>query len=161
MSYSADAAASEDPSVEDVAPERDPVKDLTTLERLGLALAAKRQKAIDARVSQGIDERWFGDVEAFEGRDEVTRHYAGLRATVQGYLNTVDPKQQKRSTLIVNVTRGKVNAAAARLQDIALPTDDRNWDLRPSTVPELVEAMTKKNVGLTMNGQPVMVNDQG
>ena len=140
---------------------RDPARDLAILENLGATLAAKRQKAIDARVSQGIDGRWFGDVEAHEGRDEVTRQYAGLRATVQGYLSTVDPKQQKRSTLIVNVTRGKVNAASARLQDIALPTDDRNWDLRPSTVPELVEMMNQKHVGLTQNGKPVMVQDNG
>lgn len=140
---------------------RDPAKDIAILESLGASLAAKRQKAIDARVAQGIDQRWFEDVEAYEGRDEVTRTYAGLRAQVQGYIATQDPKQQKRSVLIVNVTRGKVNAAAARLQDIALPTDDRNWDLRPSTVPELVEQMTQKHIGLMKNGQPVMVNDNG
>ena len=141
--------------------QRDEARALAILEKLGLTLAAKRQKAIDARVAQGIDQRWFEDVEAYEGRDEVTRQYAGLRSEVQGYLQTQEPKQQRRSTLIVNVTRSKVNASAARLQDIALPTDDRNWDLRPSTVPELVEAMTQKHVGLMMNGKPVMVTENG
>ena len=143
MAYEADAAAAQEPEVEAEEDQRDPVRDIAILEALGLQLAAKRQKAVDARVSQGIDERWFNDVDAYEGRDEVTRYYAGLRAQVQGYLQSQDSKTQKRSTLIVNVTRSKVNASAARLQDIALPTDDRNWDLRPSTVPELVEAMTR------------------
>lgn len=158
MAYEADAP--EDGVAEDGS-ERDTLRDIAILEALGASLSAKRQRAIDARVSQGIDERWFGDVEAYEGRDEVTRNYAGLRSQVQGYLSTQDTKQQKRSVLVVNVTRPKVDAAAARLQDIALPTDDRNWDLRPSTVPELVEQMSQKHLGLTKNGQPVMVTDNG
>src|SRR3990167_2474325 len=145
----------------DEAAPRDPIADLAVLESLGNTLAAKRQKAIDARVNRGIDQRWFGDVEAYEGRDEVTRHYASLRDVVQGYITAQDPKQQKRSTLVVNVTRGKVNASAARLQDIALPTDDRNWDIRPSTVPELVEQMGQKHLGLVKDGKPVMVTDNG
>lgn len=130
-----------------------------TLDRLGQTLASKRAKAIGARVTQGIDERWYHDVEAYEGRDEVTRYYAGLRATVQGYVTQSGAKTQTRSKLIINVTRPKVNSSAAQLQDIALPTDDRNWDLRHSTVPELVEKMGRKDIALTKNGQPVMIND--
>jgi hypothetical protein len=101
------------------------------LDALAISLSAKRQKAIDARVSLGIDQRWFEDTEAYEGRDELTRLMPGLRATVQGYVQQQpDQRKPKRSTIVVNVTRSKVNAAAARLQDIVLPSDDRNWDLR-------------------------------
>jgi hypothetical protein len=130
------------------------------LDSLGRALASKRTLAIDARSNAGIDQRWFEDVEAFEGRDEVTRYYAGLREYAQGYVSA-DPKAatQTRSKLVVNVTRGKVNAQAARLMDIALPTEDRNWDLRPSSVPELADG--DKQQGLTMHGKPIMVNDKG
>ena len=135
---------------------------LEVLEGLGSTLAGLRSKAIEARVSQGIDQRWYEDVEAYEGRDAVTRHYAALRETVQGYVSAqTQQKQQPRSTLVINVTRSKVNAMSARLQDVALPTDDRNWDLRPSTVPELVENLAKKDIGLLKNGQPIMVNDKG
>lgn len=136
-------------------------QDLDALESLGISKAAQRQKAIDARVSAGIDRRWFEDVEAYEGRDEVSRAYAGLRDKVQGYVQSDDSQRKQRSTLVVNVTRQKVNASAARLADIALPTDDRNWDIRPSTVPELVEQMTQKHVGLFRNGNPIMVKDNG
>lgn len=131
------------------------------LDSLGLSLSGKRARAIDARVSQGIDERWYRSVEAYEGRDEVTRNYAGLRDTVQGYLPASSQKTQARSKIVPNVVRAKVNTAAAQLQDIALPTDDRNWDLRHSTNPELVEKMGRKDVGLTRNGQPVMMGDNG
>jgi hypothetical protein len=132
---------------------------MSILNSLGASLAHSRDKAIQARVAAGIDERWYGDVEAHEGRDEVTRYYAGLRETVQGYVQSRDPKTQQRSRVVVNVTRQKVNASAARLQDIALPTDDRNWDLRPSTVPELAEG--DKDTPLSLNGKPIMVDDAG
>jgi hypothetical protein len=140
---------------------RDEIKDLSIIESLGLSLSAKRQRAIDARESAGIDQRWYGDIEAYEGRDEVTRAYAGLRAQVQGYIGQQEEQTRNRSILVVNVTKRKVDTAAARRADIALPTDDRNWDLRPSTVPELVEKMSQKNIGLTKNGKPIMVEDQG
>lgn len=130
------------------------------LEALSMDLAGKREKAIEARASAGIDARWFGDVEAYEGRDEVSRAYAGLRAQVEGYVYQGDQQQRSRSVLVVNVTKKKVDTAAARRADIALPTDDRNWDLRPSTVPALVEQLAQKNVGLTKNGAPVMVTDE-
>lgn len=146
---------------ESVGEGRDRIKELATLEAAGIKLAGGRQKHIDARANAGIDQRWYEDIEAYEGRDELTRHYAGLRDVVQGYLSALDQKAQRRSTLVVNVTRRKVDTAAAVLQDIALPTDDRNWDLRHSTVPELVEQMGQKHIGLLKNGKPVMVNDDG
>ena len=142
---------------------RDAGRDQAILDLLGITLAAKRQKAIDARVSAGIDQRWYDDIEAYEGRDEVTRQYLGLRSIVQGYVDQQqqDSQQKKRSTLVVNVTRQKVNASSARLADIALPTDDRNWDLRSSRIPEFIDQMDQKHIGLTKNGAPVMVTDQG
>ena len=144
-------------------PKRDEAADLAKIESFGISLSARRQKAIDARESAGIDRRWFDDIEAYEGRDAVTRAYAGLRSQVQGYINSAEPdsQQRARSTLVVNVTRRKVDTASARRADIALPTDDRNWDIRPSTVPELVEQMSQKNLGLTRNGAPIMVDDNG
>ena len=159
MNMVADTGAKVGSSAEETP--RDAVRDAAILDSLGNILAAKRQKAVDAREAAGIDRRWFEDVEAYEGGDEVTRSYAGLRATVQGYIESQDSQQKKRSTLVVNVTRQKVNTAAARRADIALPTDDRNWDLRTSTVAELVEQMVQKHIGLTKNGAPIMVTENG
>lgn len=148
-------------SEEDADPEVKRLQDERRLDSLGIALSAKRQKAIDARVSAGIDRRWFEDVEAYEGRDEVTRNYTSLREQVQGYLESQDTQTKKRSTLVVNVTRQKVNASSSRQADIALPTDDRNWGLRPSTVPALIKMMGKKDVGLTKSGVPIMITEKG
>lgn len=140
------------------------IQDELRLNHLSSTLSAKRTKAIDARVGAGIDRRWYEDVEAYEGRDELTRAYLGLREQVQGYLQgyneSHDTQTKKRSTLVVNVTRQKVNASSSRLADIALPTDDRNWGLRPSTVPDLVRKMGQRDKGLTLNGAPIMLDDK-
>lgn len=159
---SQDADAGGRTVTEEQEPQRNPAADLAIVESLAIQLAAKRQKAIDGRVSAGIDQRWFDDVEAYEGRDEVSRMYPGLRALVQGYINQEpDARKPKRSTLVVNVTRSKVNAAAARLQDIVLPSDDRNWDLRPSTIPELVSEMFQGDTVITVNGSPLTITEDG
>lgn len=162
MSQSADATVVVSDQRDTGDEESKRLRDESILDGLGSTLSGLRSKAIAARVEQGIDQRWYEDVEAYEGRDAVSRNYATLRETVQGYVSAHSSgKQQKRSTLIINVTRSKVNTKSARLQEIALPTDDRNWDLRPSTVPQLVEKMAQKNVGLVKNGQPIMVTDNG
>lgn len=134
---------------------------LARLQSLEESLSKKRQEAIDARVDAGIDQRWYDDTESYEGRDELSRSYAGLRDQVQGYVDstTGDKQKTKRSTIVVNVVRSKVNAGAARLEEITLPSDDRNWDLKPSTVPELVSELFNKNQVITHNGQPLMIQD--
>lgn len=152
---------SQERTPEDIALEREKARHSAILDSLGLSLSGKKSKAIEARASQGIDERFYRSTEAYEGRDEVTRNYGSLRDTVQGYLSGSSQKTQTRSKIVPNVVRAKVNTASAQLQDIALPTDDRNWDLRPSTNPELVEKMTRKDLGIYQNGQPVMLDDNG
>ena len=44
---------------------------------------------------------------------------------------------KKGSEVFVNITRNKTNAAEARLQDMLFPTDDRNFSIQATPVPEL------------------------
>ena len=37
-----------------------------------------------------------------------------------------------RATLLPNITRPYTDAASARVGDMLLPTDDRNWALKPA-----------------------------
>lgn len=48
----------------------------------------------------------------------------------------------KQSKVFANLTRPKTNAWAARISDILFPTDDRNWAIGPTPVPELSARMT-------------------
>ncbi len=49
--------------------------------------------------------------------------------------------QQQRSKLVVNIVRPKTDQAISRMCEILLPTDGKNWGIKPTPVPEIVSAM--------------------
>lgn len=72
-----------------------------------------------------IEERWLGDLRQYHGKYSRDEEEA-MRST-------------SSSTVFVNITRNKSNAAEARIGDMLFPTDDRNWSIEPTPVPELEE----------------------
>ena len=70
-----------------------------------------------------IEQRWLDDI----------RQYHGEYASDE----QVKLKRAKGSEVFVNITRNKTNAAEARLQDMLFPTDDRNFSIQATPVPEL------------------------
>lgn len=93
------------------------------------SIAASLGKEADDRVSKRtpIEERWLQDLQQFHGK------YAEAITT--------DLERGKKSSLYINATRPKTNVMESRLSDMLFPTDDRNWGIGPTPVPELtVEA---------------------
>lgn len=93
------------------------------------AIIGALQKEADQRTGkrQLVEQRWLDDLKQYHGRYD------------DGILK--DLAQNKRSQLFINQTRPKTNACEAKLGDMLFPTDDKNWGVRPSPVPELtVEA---------------------
>lgn len=93
------------------------------------SIIGRLQKEADDRVSKRdlIERRWLDDTRQFHGKydDKVLK----------------DLKDADKSTIYINQTRTKTNAMEARLSDMLFPTDDRNWGIQPTPVPELtVEA---------------------
>lgn len=73
-----------------------------------------------------IEKRWLNNLRAFHGRyDEETEK--GLGGTAQ------------KSSAFVKITRKKCNSWEARLSALLFPTDEENWDIRPTPVPTLTE----------------------
>jgi hypothetical protein len=70
-----------------------------------------------------IEQRWLDDIRQYHG--EYASDEAAKLARAKG------------SEVFVNITRNKTNAAEARLQDMLFPTDDRNFGIYPTPVPEL------------------------
>ena len=83
------------------------------------------QRLADRRVVQRepIEERWIEDLLQYHGRYD--------------HATAAKMKDDNQSKLFVNVTGPKTRAYAARLYDMMFPTDDRNWGIKPSPVPEL------------------------
>lgn len=88
-------------------------------------IVQRLQSEADDRVGRrlAIEERWLLDLAQFHGKydDQITKSL----------------KEAKRSSLYINQTRAKTNAMEARLSDMLFPTDDRNWGIGPTPVPEL------------------------
>ena len=74
-----------------------------------------------------VEKRWLNDLSQYHGR----------------YTESLvkELTEARKSTLYINSTRPKTNTMASRLSDMLFPTDDRNWGIKPTPVPELtVEA---------------------
>ena len=111
------------------------------LESLGMSLSARRDQWIAARKASGVEKRWMEDLDQYHGRDASTKQAASMmEAAEQGYpVSNRDAKPQ-RSTVYVNITRPKTNAAEARLANMVFPSDDRNFGLKPNHNPDLTKA---------------------
>jgi hypothetical protein len=74
----------------------------------------------------GVEQRWLEDIRQFHGQyDHDT-------------VRKLD--EAKRSKVFINLTGPKTEAYEARLFDLLFPTDERNWGISPTPVPELSQA---------------------
>lgn len=92
------------------------------------ALGGRLQKIAEDRVAQRaeIEKRWLEDMYQYNGQyDPQTK--AQLDA------------DDNSSKVFVNITRPQTNTVEARLIDMLFPTDDKNWGIQPTPVPELLE----------------------
>lgn len=80
-----------------------------------------------------IEDRWHQDLRQYHGRYEPDIE-AALKAA-------------KKSRLFINETRSKTHAWESRLSDMLFPTDDDNWGIEPTSVPELLGASRLMQVG--------------
>jgi len=115
------------------------------LQMFGMGLAKQRDEWVRDRYSYGVDKRWLEDQDQYDNKDNVNRAASQMMTSVeQGYPVTTQHAKAHRSTVFIGMTRQKTNAAEARVADILLPTDDRNWGIQPTPDPEIM-GMTKKN----------------
>lgn len=121
---------------------------LSILSALGLSLASKRQDAISGRASSGIETEWQGDEEFYQGYDDANRHEfvnTASKPTENGATSKVEEeKKGAGSTVFPNITQPYVDAVSARVGDMLLPTDDRNYALKHTPIPEMLPGAFKQ-----------------
>jgi hypothetical protein len=111
-------------------------------------LGGRLQAEFDQRVNdrRQVETRWFEDLRQYNGQYDP------------GVLDKI--RQNEGSELFVNITRTKTDAVEARIADLVLPTDDRNWDIKPTPMPELGELESNSaQMGTTPQGAPMQVAD--
>lgn len=120
---------------------RDPKDEERRAQRLdafGMSLARTRSEAIEGRQASGIELEWEEDEEFYEGIDDATRgEFRAWRTKPPGREFARSEERPTSSTIFINITRPYVDAAAARVGDMLMPTDDKAWDIKPTPIPEL------------------------
>lgn len=81
------------------------------------------------RKKSSIEDRWLEDLRQYHGR---------YNQKTENNLRAVD-----KSRLFVNMTRSKTHAWEAKLSDMLFPSDDDNWSISSTPVPELLNAISK------------------
>jgi hypothetical protein len=107
-------------------PDSDARRAADLLARVG-ALVGRLQLDADDRVNKriNVEKRWIEDLLQYYGRyDEKT-----LKDLTTNY----------KSKVFLKKTRAKTNSCEARIADMLFPTDDKNWAIDPTPVPDLNE----------------------
>lgn len=112
---------------------------MARLDAMAQSLAKSRSEAIAARMASGIEDIWREDQEFYEGIDDANRGESKTlwRSKPPGQA-AAQTNKPTRSTVFPNITAPYTDAAAARIADMLLPTDDRGWALKPEPIAELV-----------------------
>lgn len=116
------------------------LKRLEQVEAIGQAISQKRDEAVNGRAGSGIEKEWQEDEDAYQGLDEVNRGDSQTYKPLSHTGSAVLPRKEgSRSTVFLNITRPYTDAASARVADMLLPTDDKNWAIRPTPIPQIEE----------------------
>jgi hypothetical protein len=152
-----------DVEVEVLDPQAERERTQERLQAFGQSMSHQRDEWIRARYSYGVDKRWLEDEDQYNAKDNINRAASQMMTSVeQGYPVTTQGAKPHRSTVYIGLTRQKTNAAEARISDILLPTDDRNWGIKPTPKPTLM-AMSRDTqmAGDKETGQPLLNPDTG
>jgi hypothetical protein len=149
--------------VEVADPEMERERTQERLQAFGQSMANQRDDWIRSRYSYGVDKRWIEDEDQYNAKDNIAKQASQMMTSVeQGYPVTTQMAKPHRSTVYIGMTRQKTNAAEARISDILLPTDDRNWGIKPTPKPKLM-AMSRDTqmAGDKDTGEPLMHPETG
>lgn len=130
-----------------------------TLAALAQAVAEKRDEAVQGRKASGIEETWTECEEAYLGIDDENRsEFAGAKwakpMTMDGPLvKRANSSDEIKATAFVRLPARYVDAAAAKLGEIAIPVDAKAFSLKCTPVPD---GAAEDDTPVTVDGQPVM-----
>lgn len=105
------------------------------LEQIASGLVRMRDEWVAHRASSGVEARWTKNRKLYLGED-VEPDNTMMSVARNG--PRAQRREQIRSKIVVNIVRPKVDQAIARMCEILLPTDEQNWEIRPTPVPETV-----------------------
>ncbi len=112
------------------------------IDALGREVKKKLDEAIAWRQQCGIERIWQEDDEYYHGVDDLNRENSVFvkGASTEGGISRNKASDSARCTAFFNITRQFCDAAAARMGDILLPAGDWNFTIKPTPVPNTMQA---------------------
>jgi hypothetical protein len=111
------------------------------LDELYQMFAKQRDDWVTYRAGSGVETRWRNAQALYLGDDADKVDSAFVDSLKNGPANRNKANTANRSKVVINIVRPKVDQAVARMCEILLPVDDRNWGIKPTPVPESVSKM--------------------
>ena len=112
---------------------------LSRLLALGQSLSKLRTNAINGRLAFGVDQMMKEDEEHYEGIDDANRNQSASAWHTKPPGRANPKSESNRSVEFVNITRPYVDAAAAQVGEILVPTDEPTWSLDVTPLPEMLD----------------------
>ena len=135
------------------------------VERLHGYFTTMRDKWVQHRATSDVERRWRRNAQLYFG--ERTESTGEFENTLRNGPPARKVTDGNRSRVVINIVRPKVDQAIARMCEILFPVDDRNWDIKPTPVPEIanmtgdmrptVDPATGKPTGMTANDEAKIV----
>jgi hypothetical protein len=124
-----------------------------------------RDRWVQHRAQSGIETTWRRSAELYFGAGD--KGLNELENTLKNGPAARKAEEGNRSRVVINIVRPKIDQAVARMCEILLPVDDRNWGIKPTPIPELagmagdermtVDPMTGQPTGLTADQESQIV----
>lgn len=110
---------------------KDEARRLLDLQQAVQVMVSRLEREAESRVAKRnlVEKRWLADLEQIHGEYD--------------HKTAKELEAAEKSQLFINQTRPKTNSCAARLSDMLFPTDDKNWGIKPTPVPELTRTAQK------------------
>jgi len=110
------------------------------MDSVRISVVAQRDEWVRHRASTGVEERWRRANALYHGEENSDTLF------VDTLKNGPQSREQKRamanrSRVVINIVRPKTDQAIARMCEILLPTDDKNWGIKMTPVAESVSRM--------------------
>lgn len=112
------------------------------LKKLHSQFASQRDEWVKHRCNTGVEERWKVARTMYLG-GETSKSNDALSNVLKNGPNSrrMAAQEASRSRVVINIVRPKIDQAVARICEILLPVDDKNWGIKPTPVPDMVSAM--------------------
>ena len=114
------------------------------LDAVGKALSDKRKQAIVFRGGSDVEKVWEEDEDSYEGIDDTVKSSTDSSwAKKPPGMFESESGEPTRSSVFLNITRPYTDAASARTADMLLPTDERNFTLDITPVPDSLSDLSQ------------------